>query len=147
LSPSATFFICQQHFPQNFWNEAFQHHPNGAEGVSTIALAVARPDEHEAFLTRLTGTEPMHPDRDDASYALARGRLDVLTNDDAAEIYGSVEADPHEVAFVGYGVRVPDIRGQAARLEAAQIPYQAIGTRLIVPASAASGVAIAFEPD
>jgi hypothetical protein len=106
-----------------------------------------RPDGTEAFLTHLTGVSPTHPDGDDSSYPLARGRLDVLTNDDAAEIYGSVEADPHEIAFVGYGVRVPDMRAQAARLDAAKIPYQAIGARLVVPSSAAFGVAIAFEPD
>lgn len=147
LSPSATFFVCQHHFPQNFWNAAFQKHANEAEGVSTVALATQRPDAHEAFLTHLTGVSPIHPDGDDSSYPLARGRLDVLTNDDAAEIYGSVEADPHEIAFVGYGLRVPDMRAQAARLEAAMIPYQAIGARLVVPSSAAFGVAIAFEPD
>jgi hypothetical protein len=147
LSPSATFFVCQHHLPQNFWNDAFQKHANGAAAVSTVALATQRRDAHEAFLTHLTGVSPTHPDGDDSSYRLARGRLDVLTNDDAAELYGSVEADPHEIAFVGYGVRVPDLRAQAARLEAAKIPYQAIGTRLVVPSSAGFGVAIAFEPD
>jgi hypothetical protein len=47
---------------------------------------------------------------------------------------------------VAFGVRVEDINRQATWLDSADIPYQHIGSRLIVPASAAFGVAIAFEP-
>ena len=32
-APRAGFFVCQQHFPENFWNAAFQRHPNGATRI------------------------------------------------------------------------------------------------------------------
>jgi hypothetical protein len=70
----------------------------------------------------------------------------VVTPDDAAEIYVSVEAELDQPSFVAFGVRVEDIGAQAKGLDAAEIPYQHMGSRLIVPASAAFGVAIAFEP-
>ncbi|MDQ4136444.1 MAG: VOC family protein [Pseudomonadota bacterium] len=143
----AGYFHCQHHFPENFWNEDFQRHPNRASALSAVTLAAPDPAAHEAFLTRFTGIAPASPDGDDLSYPLARGRIDVVTPDDAAEIYGSVEAEPSTAAFVAFAVRIPNLQSQAAVLAENAIPYQSIGSRLIVPASAAHGVTIAFEPE
>jgi len=142
----AGFFVCQQHFPENFWNPDFQRHDNKAMAISGVTLTAPDPKRYRAFLTAFTGTEPTSPDQDDLSFKLAEAHLDVVTPDDAAEIYGSVEAEMHEPSFVAYGVRIEDVGDQAKWLDAAEIPYQHIGSRLIVPASAAFGVAIAFEP-
>ena len=38
LAPEVGFFVCQQHEPQNFWNPAFQRHPNGASGVAAVLM-------------------------------------------------------------------------------------------------------------
>lgn len=145
-SPKAGFFVCQHHFPENFWNPEFQRHDNKATQLSSVTLAAPDPERHRAFLTAFTGVEPASPDGDDLSFRLGTGHIDVLTPDDAAEIYGSVEAELDQPSFVAYAVRVEDIDAQARGLDAAGIPYQHIGSRLIVPASAAFGVAIAFEP-
>ena len=145
-APRAGFFVCQQHFPENFWNPEFQRHDNKALAIGSVALAAPDPARHEAFLTAFTGAEPQSPDSDDLSYALAEAHLHVLTPDDAAEIYGSVEAELDQASFVAFGVRVEDIGLQARWLDAAEVSYQHIGSRLVVPASAAFGVAIAFEP-
>jgi catechol 2,3-dioxygenase-like lactoylglutathione lyase family enzyme len=143
----AGFFLCQPHVPENFWNETFQRHPNRASALSSVTLAAPDPASHRAFLSRFTGVEPSSPDGDDLSFPLARGRIDVVTPDDAAEIHGSVEAEPGTAAFVAFAVRIPNLQGQAALLAEGRIPYQAIGSRLVVPASAAHGVTIAFEPE
>ncbi|HZB62604.1 MAG TPA: VOC family protein [Microvirga sp.] len=145
-APRAGFFVCQQHFPENFWNREFQQHDNKALAIGSVALAAPDPARHEAFLTAFTGAEPQSPDSDDLSYPLADAHLHVLTPDDAAENYGSVEAELDQPSFVAFGVRVEDIGLQARWLDAAEISYQHIGSRLVVPASAAFGVAIAFEP-
>ncbi len=142
----AGFFLCQHHHPENFWNEAFQRHTNRANAVSAVTLAAPDPAAHEPFLTRFAGVLPTSPDGDDLSYTLTRGRIDVVTPDDAAEIYGSVEAEPGTAAFVAFAVRIPNLQSQAVLLADGGIPYQAIGSRLVVPASVAHGVAIAFEP-
>jgi catechol 2,3-dioxygenase-like lactoylglutathione lyase family enzyme len=144
-APHAGFFVCQQHFPENFWNPDFQRHDNGAAGISSVTLAAPNPVGHRAFLTAFTGTEPRQPDGDDLSFAIEGSRVDVVTADDAAEIYGSVEVELDQPAFVAYSVAVQDIGRQAKWLDAAEIPYQHMGSRLVVPASAAFGVAIAFE--
>ena len=145
-APRAAFFVCQQHFPENFWNPEFQRHDNKALAIGSVTLAAPDPARHESFLTAFTGAEPQSPDSDDLSYPLAEAHLHVLTPDDAAENYGSVEAELDQPSFVAFGVRVEDIGLQARWLDAAEISYQHIGSRLVVPASAALGVAIAFEP-
>ncbi|WP_281024021.1 VOC family protein [Microvirga flavescens] len=144
-APRAGFFVCQHHYPENFWNPAFQVHENGATGLSAVALAAPQPERHVAFLSAFTDVAPAEPDVHDFTYPLARGHVDLLTPDVAGEIYGPVEIDSNEPGFVAFGARLADLPAQAKRLDAAKIPYQFIGTRLVIPASAAFGVAIAFE--
>ncbi|MCB8820717.1 VOC family protein [Microvirga rosea] len=141
----AGFFVCQQHYPENFWNPAFQIHDNRAEDVAVVALSIPDPDRHEGFLRAFTGEVPSRPSLNDLSYRLAGGHLDVMTPDDAGESYGSVEAEMDQPSFVAFTVRIDDVARQAKWLEAAEIPFVHIGTRLVVPASAAMGVAVAFE--
>jgi catechol 2,3-dioxygenase-like lactoylglutathione lyase family enzyme len=144
-APRAGFFVSQHHFPENFWNPEFQRHENGALGIASVALTTPEPGQLKGFLTGFTGVEPTSPDSDDLSFRLTGSHVDVLTPDDAAEIYLSVEAELDQPSFVAYAVQVEDIMAQAKRMDQAEIPYQHIGSRLIVPASAAFGAAIAFE--
>jgi catechol 2,3-dioxygenase-like lactoylglutathione lyase family enzyme len=145
-APDAGFFVCQHHHPENFWSPAFQQHANGTEDTSAVVLAAPVPEAHRTFLEQFAGTSATGPAGHDLSIALARGRIDVVTADDAAELYGSVELDPQRTEFVAFAVRVPDVRYVTVHLDGAGVPYQHIGSRLVVPASAAHGVAIAFEP-
>jgi catechol 2,3-dioxygenase-like lactoylglutathione lyase family enzyme len=144
-APKAGFFVCQQHYPENFWNPAFQVHENGAMSLATVALAAPDPDRCKKFLTDFTGAIPTSPALHDLSFRLSDAHLDVMTPDDAAETYVSVEAELDQPCFVAFAVCVEDILVHAKRLDAAEIPYQHVGSRLVVPASAAFGVAIAFE--
>lgn len=144
-APKTGFFVSQHHFPENFWKPAFQVHDNGADGIGVVALSVPDPDRCRRFLTSYTGVKPSRPALHDLSYRLTGAHLDVMTPDDAGEVYGSVEAEMDQPSFVAFAVRIADIGRQAKWLDAAQVPYAHIGTRLVVPASAAFGVAIAFE--
>jgi catechol 2,3-dioxygenase-like lactoylglutathione lyase family enzyme len=144
-APRAGFFVCQHHFPENFWNPAFQTHENGAAGIASVALAAPVPERQTGFLSAFTGVEPGSPDRHDFTFGLDGGHLDLMSPDDAGEIFGSVESEGDRPAFVAFSVRIADLRAQARRLDAAAIPYQHMGSRLVVPASVAFGVAIGFE--
>lgn len=145
-APDAGFFMCQQHFPENFWNPAFQDHPNTAAGLASAAMASADPERHGGFLTVFAGVPPVRLPGRRLSFALSRGRIDVMTPDEAAAAYGSVRLEPGQASLAGFTVRVAQHDRLARHLEAAGIPYQRIGSRAVVPASAAFGVAIAFEP-
>src|SRR6202035_5071271 len=49
-SPNVRFAACQHHFPENFWDPAFQTHANGAKAVSGAALVADNPAGHQTFL-------------------------------------------------------------------------------------------------
>ena len=71
-APLAGFFVCQQHFPENFWNAAFQVHPNGAQDVAVVALSAPEPDAEAAFLRAFTGVEPTSPAEHDLDLSAGR---------------------------------------------------------------------------
>ena len=48
--PETGFFVCQQHFPENFWSRAAQVHPNGALAVAGLTLVCERPELVRPFL-------------------------------------------------------------------------------------------------
>ena len=52
------FFVCQQHFPENFWSRAAQVHPNGAKGLTDLVLTHPTPDQTVDFLTAFLASEP-----------------------------------------------------------------------------------------
>ena len=48
--PQTGFFVCQQHFPENFWDAAAQAHPNSATGVVGLTFVHPQPEKTRAFL-------------------------------------------------------------------------------------------------
>ncbi|MEM1277021.1 MAG: VOC family protein [Pseudomonadota bacterium] len=96
------FFTCHNRFPENFWKPAFQLHPNGAEGMAEIYLAVAEPDAHRADLSQLTGAAA---ETVEGGYAFAAGpgqRMMALTPGRIAEMTGLPQ--PIAPGFAGIGI-------------------------------------------
>src|SRR3954452_162785 len=54
-APDAGFFTCQQHYPENFWNPAFQQHANGVTGVTGVVFVAENPADHRVFLKAFAG--------------------------------------------------------------------------------------------
>ena len=103
-APSIGFAVCQQHFPENFWNPAFQQHPNTASGVAGVVLVAENPTDHHIFLSELTGVRDLHATSSGVSASTPRGNIKVM--------------DP--AAFRShFGTEPPDI-SQGARLAALQ---------------------------
>ena len=132
--PSSAFFVCQQHFPGNFWNPAFQKHPNGATDIRAATLAAAEPASHAAFLSAFTGSTAERTDRALVLALRGDGRLDVERRAGAA-------------GLTGFSVATPDSARQAATLTAAGIAHDRVGDRTVVPAHHAHGASIVFAAD
>src|SRR5262245_27676830 len=49
-APAIGFAVCQQHYPENFWNAEFQRHANTVSGVAGAVLAAENPTDHHIFL-------------------------------------------------------------------------------------------------
>ena len=79
LAPDIHFATCQQHYPENFWNPAFQQHANGAERVAGVVLVAGEPDRHREFLLAFTGARTAQDDSDGFAIDLPRGAIDVVT--------------------------------------------------------------------
>ena len=126
-APGLGFFTCQQHFPQAFWNEALQRHPNGATAITRVTIAAPRPQDHAAFLSAFTGSpmaEPTHVLLDSGAITLIPGT-----------------AAP---AFVGLDVQVPDLEDLARRLRASGIAHGERAAGIAVEADVLHGVTLSF---
>ena len=72
--PHAGFFVCEQRFPQNFWDVAAQVHPNGAIGVAEVALAHPDPNAAAPFLAEFLEA-PAQPGPEGVRFALSNAVL------------------------------------------------------------------------
>jgi hypothetical protein len=124
-APAIGFAVCQQHFPENFWNPAFQQHPNTVSGVAGAVLVAENPTDHHIFLSAFTGVRDLHATSNGVSAATPRGKVKVM---DPAAYRSHFRTEP------------PDI-SQGARLAALQFHVRDRGTLR----AALSGGGIAFS--
>jgi len=73
------FATCQQHYPENFWNPAFQQHANGVETVAGVIAVVEEPVHHRDFLLAFTGAQNSRDIGDGFAIDLPRGAIELTT--------------------------------------------------------------------
>ncbi len=56
-APQIHFATCQQHYPENFWNPAFQKHANSASGIAGVVAVADKPEQHRAFMQAFAGAQ------------------------------------------------------------------------------------------
>jgi catechol 2,3-dioxygenase-like lactoylglutathione lyase family enzyme len=146
LAPDTCFFTCQQHYPENFWNPAFQAHANGAKTIGAIVLVAENPSDHHIFLSAFSGVRDLHSTSAGVTVETPRGAIQAM--------------DP--AAFrLHFGVAPPDVSA-GARLAAARFIVgdlaalrALLGTagiaatehmgRIVVGPEVAMGATLAFE--
>src|SRR5258708_9453296 len=57
MAPDAGYFTCQQHYPENFWNPAFQTHANGTAGIAGVVMVSENPEAHRHFVSAFSGAD------------------------------------------------------------------------------------------
>lgn len=143
--PEAGFFVCQQHFPENFWNPAAQVHPNGAKGISGLAIVHERPAEAAAFLARFFGAPAARADGGGVVVDADGVSIECRQRADFAQRAGAaIGADGPPIALVR--IAVDDLGAARRALDAGAIAHVEAGGSLFVGAEAAMGAAYAFEP-
>jgi len=146
LAPDTCFFTCQQHYPENFWNPAFQAHRNGASAIGAIVLVAENPSDHHIFLSAFSGVRDLHSTSAGVTVETPRGAIQAM--------------DP--AAFrLQYGVAAPDVSA-GARLAAAKFIVRDMAAlrallaktdiaasehvgRLVIGPEIALGATLAFE--
>ena len=138
--PDAGFFVCQQHFPENFWSHAAQVHPNGALGVAGLTLVCDEPGEARPFLAAFLDA-PAQAIDGGLAFAAAGTRVECVTSEAYAALYGAAAAGPGLAAM---RIAVADLDAAQRRLAEAGIVARRRGGMAIVDAVTSMGSLIAF---
>jgi len=145
-APEIHFATCLQHYPQNFWNPAFQKHANSVTGIVGAVVVAEQPDTQQNFFENFT----------DSRTAKARGGFTIVTP------RGTIEVLTPAAFVQRFGVRPPDV-SQGARLAALRfsvadpgllegVPQQAgiaglfAGNATVIGPEDAMGAVLVFEP-
>jgi hypothetical protein len=142
-APDTGFFTCQQHYPENFWNPAFQQHANGVTAVAGVVFVAENPSDHHIFLKAFAGVSDLKATS--AGIAIETPRGEIQAMDPAAyRLHFAVE--PPDTS---QGMRLAAIRFAVRDITAAGAGLGAMASRqmnrLIVGPQAAHGACLAFE--
>jgi catechol 2,3-dioxygenase-like lactoylglutathione lyase family enzyme len=100
-APDIHFATCQQHYPENFWNPAYQKHANGVTGIAGVVTVAETPAQHRDFMQSFTGAKASDVE---GGFAIATPR-------------GCIEALTAEAFLARFGVTAPQLK-RGARLAA-----------------------------
>ena len=142
-APDTGFFTCQQHYPENFWNPAFQTHDNGTSGVAGVVFVAENPADHHVFLKAFSGVSDLQSTSSGITIETPRGEIQVMGPAAYRQHYA---AEPPDVAR---GMRLAAIRFAVRDLEAARTTLGANATermaKLVVAPAAMHGATLVFE--
>jgi catechol 2,3-dioxygenase-like lactoylglutathione lyase family enzyme len=140
------YFTCQQHYPENFWNPAFQTHANGAMGVAGVVMVAENPADHHVFLKAFAGVSDLKSTSHGIRIETPRGEIQVMDPQAYRMLFA---AEPPDVTG---GARLAAIRFslpgttelKSVLGKAGIVPVARAG-RLIVPPDVAHGATLIFE--
>jgi hypothetical protein len=144
-APDIGFAACQQRYPENFWNPAFQQHPNSVTGIAAAVLVAENPADHHIFLSAFTGVRDLTSTSSGIIAVTPRGDVKVM---DPAAFRNQFGTAPPDVTV---GARLAalqfDMRDRAAltsALNAGRIAFSEHMGRIVVSPETAMGATLAF---
>jgi hypothetical protein len=145
-APEIGFFTCRHHFPENFWNPAFQRHPNTASAVAGVVLVAENPIDHHIFLAAFTGERELLATSAGIAVTTSRGQIQVMAPAAFRDHFGI------EAPATGRGARLAAMRFAVGELDAAAATVREAGLpvslcmgRAIVGPDTAMGATLVFE--
>jgi hypothetical protein len=145
-APGVGFAVCQQHFPENFWNPAFQRHANSASGIAGAVLVAENPADHHIFLSAFTGVRDLHATSGGVSVVTPQGAIKVM---DPAAFRNHFGTDPPDISqgarLAALQFRVRDRNALRAALGGGGIAFSVRMDSTIVAPQSAMGATLVFE--
>jgi hypothetical protein len=145
-SPKVRFAVCQHHFPENFWDPAFQHHTNGAKAVPGAVLVADNPTDHHIFLKAFTGVSDLHSSSIGVRARTENGDVEIMEQVAFRDQFGVAP----EVS--GEGMTLNGLRLEVANIAQAETLHRQNGLasrrhvgRLVIPPDIAHGATLIFE--
>jgi catechol 2,3-dioxygenase-like lactoylglutathione lyase family enzyme len=146
LAPEIHFATCQQHYPQNFWNPAFQKHANGVTDIAGVVVVADKPDLQRNFFENFAAAKSTTIDGG-FTVATPRGAIDVQTSAAFIQRFGVTPPD------ISRGARLAALRFAASDPGLLQgVPEQAgiaglfAGNATVIGPGDAMGAVLVFEP-
>jgi hypothetical protein len=145
-APATGFAVCQQHFPENFWNPAFQQHANTASGIEAAVLVAENPGEHHAFLSAFGGGRNVSATSSGITASTPRGDVIVM---DAAAFRRHFGTEPPSTSrgarLAALRFRVRDRAALSAALKAGGIVAGADPSKTVIAPEVALGATLVFD--
>ena len=145
-APGVGFAVCQQHFPENFWNPAFQQHANTASGIAGVVLVAENPTDHHIFLSAFTGVRDLHATSSGVSVATPQGDIKVM---DPAAFRSHFGTEPPDISqgarLAALQFHVRDRSALRAALSGGGIAFSVRMNSTIVAPQSAMGATLVFE--
>jgi hypothetical protein len=145
-SPNVRFAVCQHHFPENFWDPAFQVHANGAKTVPGVAMVADNPTDHHIFLKAFTGVRDLHSSSIGVKAHTGNGDVEIMERVSFRDQFG-VSPD-----VSGEGMTLNALRFEVADIAQAEALHRQNGIaskrhvgRLVVSPDVAHGATLIFE--
>jgi hypothetical protein len=146
LAPAHNFAVCQQHYPENFWNPDYQLHANGVTGVAGAVMVADNPSDHHIFMSAFAGERDLQSSSAGITVTTPRGEIQVVTSAAFSDLFGIAAPDVTQSArLAGLRLISSDMNATQASLSSGAFsPIRRMG-RLIVPPDQALGAALVFE--
>ena len=148
LAPDIGFAVCEQHYPENFWNPVFQQHANGVIEVAGTVMVADNPSDHHIFLSAFTGVRDLQSTSAGITATTPRGEIQAMTPTSYADHFDVMAPNIDKGArLAALRLICPDLSVVEASLSSGRIEAITHMGRLIVPPSVAHGAAIIFEAE
>jgi hypothetical protein len=145
-SPDLGFAACQHHFPENFWDPAFQIHANRAQTVPGVAFVAENPTDHHIFLKAFTGVSDLHSSSIGVKARTENGDIEIMEQIAFRDQFGiSPEVRGEGMTLNALRLVVADIAQAERLLDASGIASRRHVGRLVIPPDVAHGATLIFE--
>ncbi len=144
-APSIRFCTCQQHYPENFWNPAFQNHKNGAGSVAGVVIVAAKPADHRFFLRSFSGAGEIEANGVAFTAKTDRGDITIVDPVGFSRLFGSAPPPAKDGArLAAVRFEVPDLTATEELLRSAKVPFKTTGGQAVISGDVAFGATIVF---
>jgi hypothetical protein len=146
LASKAGFAVSHNHFPENFWNPAFQKHANGVTGIAGAVFVAENPTDHHIFMSAFAGERELQSTSSGISIATPRGEIQIMDPTAYRSHFGIEPPNANQgMRLCALRLIAPDLGNIEASLKAGGIPYSAHMGRIVVEPDQAMGAALVFE--
>jgi hypothetical protein len=144
-APSVRFATCQQHYPENFWNPAFQIHANGAKEIRGVIMVADEPERHRSFASAYAGSTDFYTEPGEVSvWTPPRGALSIMTPVRFQAAFGGPQpaAGNH---LQGIRFAVADIEAARDVMEKGSVKTRNHRDGFVIDPADAMGATLSFE--